>query len=156
MGEVDEHHGRGEMISKAARQVERSAFGLLRGAAFIGILAGAGASLAFMLRAGHRQNSRILLLLFGIWVLFPFMTAIWAHVFSKRWTVVVRAPLYVLILVVTLSSLSIYGGVAFGLLRAKVGFVFLVIPLVSWLVIAIAVCIAAVVSRGHSRRRGAA
>jgi hypothetical protein len=42
----------------------------LRGAALFAVVAGAGASLAFMLRAGHRQNSRILLLLFGIWVLF--------------------------------------------------------------------------------------
>ena len=110
------------------------------------------ASLAFMLRAGHRQNSRILLLLFGIWVLFPFVTGVWAYVFSNRWTVVVRAPLYVVMLVVSLASLSIYGSVAFGHLRAKVGFVFLVVPLGSWLVIAIAVSIATVVSRRQFRR----
>jgi hypothetical protein len=42
-------------------------------------------------------------------------------------------------LVVTLASLLIYGGVAFGHLKAKVGFVFLVVPLTSWAVIAVAV-----------------
>ena len=116
------------------------------------MVAGAGASLALMLRAGHRQNSRILLLLFGIWVLFPFMTGVGAYVFSNRWTVVVRVPLYVVMLVVSLASLSIYGSVAFGHLRAKVGFVFLVVPLASLLVIAIALSIATVVSRRQSRR----
>jgi hypothetical protein len=58
-------------------------FGLLRGAALIAMLAGAGISLAFMLRAGQRQKSRILLLLFGIWVLFPFVTALWTYVFFE-------------------------------------------------------------------------
>lgn len=152
---MEEHHyGRSEMTSKSGRgSVQaRGILSALRGAALIAVVAGAGASLAFMLRAGHRQNSRILLLLFGIWVLFPFMTGVWAYVFSNRWTVVVRAPLYVVMLVVSLASLSIYGSVAFGHLRAKVGFVFLVVPLASWLVIAIAVSIATVVSRRQSRR----
>ena len=150
---MDEHDERGETTPKTTREMsERGSFRLLRGASLIAVLAGAGASLAFMLRAGHRQSSRILVVLFGIWVLFPFMTAVWAHVFSKRWTIVVRAALYVVMLVVTLASLPIYGGVAFGRLRAKVGFVFLVVPLASWLVIAIAVSIATVVSRRQPHR----
>jgi len=151
---MEEHHyGRSEMTSKADGVLfKRGIHSSLRGAALIAVVAGAGASLAFMLRAGHRQNSRILLLLFGIWVLFPFVTGVWAYVFSNRWTVVVRAPLYVVMLVVSLASLSIYGSVAFGHLRAKVGFVFLVVPLGSWLVIAIAVSIATVVSRRQFRR----
>src|SRR5215471_4331816 len=144
---------RGETMPKADQKVsKRAVFGLLRGASLIAVLAGAGGSLAFMLRAGHRQSSRILVVLFGIWVLCPFMTAVWAHVFSKRWTVVSQTTLYVAMLVVTLASLPIYGGVAFGHLRARVGFVFLVVPLASWFVIAIAVSMAAVVSRRQSRR----
>ena len=152
MGEMDEHHERSETMPRADQEVsEQGVFGLLRRATLITLLAGAGASLAFMLRAGHRQSSRVLVLLFGIWVLFPFVTAVWAHVFSKRWAVVVRAPLYVVMLVVTLVSLPIYGAVAYGLLRTKVGFVFLIVPLASWLVIAIAVSTASVVSRRQSR-----
>ena len=149
MGEM-EHDERGERAPNADR--ERGVLGLLRGASLIAVLAGAGTSLAFMLRAGHRQSSRILLVLFGIWVLFPFMTAVWVHVFSRRWTVVVRATLYLVMLVVTLASLPIYGGMAFGLLRARAGLVFLVVPLASWLVIAIAVSIATVVSRWQPHR----
>ena len=148
---MEEHHY--GMTSKAAGAVfKRGILSSLRRTALIAVVAGAGASLALMLRAGHRQNSRILLLLFGIWVLFPFMTGVWAYVFSNRWTVVVRVPLYVVMLVVSLASLSIYGSVAFGHLRAKVGFVFLVVPLASLLVIAIALSIATVVSRRQSRR----
>jgi hypothetical protein len=60
--------------------------------------------------------------------------------------------LYSVIIIVTMSSLSIYGSVAFGYLRAKVGFIFLVIPLTSWLVIATAVCILLAVSRRQSRQ----
>jgi hypothetical protein len=41
----------------------------LRRATLITLVVGAGASLAFMLRAGRHQQSRILLLLFAIWVL---------------------------------------------------------------------------------------
>jgi hypothetical protein len=94
LGKIEEHyHGRGGMTSRARRAVsERGIHSLMRGAALIAVLAGAGASLAFMLRAGHRQNSRILLFLFAIWVLFPFITAVLAYVFSNRWTVVVRVP----------------------------------------------------------------
>jgi hypothetical protein len=153
MGNMDDHHERGDTTAEAARDVsERGVFGILRGIALIALLAGAGASLTFMLRAGSRQNSRILVVLFGTWVLFPFLTGVWAHVFSKRWTVAVRATLYVVTLVVTLGSLPIYGGVAFGHLRAKVGFVFLVVPLASSLIIAIAVSIATVVSRRQPHR----
>jgi hypothetical protein len=153
MGEMEQHHGRGEMTSQPPPETSNGGvLGLLRGAALIAIPAGAGVSLALMLCAGQRQNSRILLLLFGIWVLFPFVTALWAYVFSKLWTVVVQGVFYTVILVVTISSLSIYGGVAFGHLRAKVGFVFLVIPLTSWLVIATAAGLAVAVSRRQSRQ----
>jgi hypothetical protein len=52
---------RGETTPKADGEVsKRDVFGLLRGGSLIAALAGAGASLAFMLRAGRRQSSRIL------------------------------------------------------------------------------------------------
>ena len=86
------------MTSKADG-LKRGIHSSLREAALIALVAGAGASLALMLHAGHRQNSRILLLLFGIWVLFPFVTGVWAYVFSNRWTVGVRASLYMVFFV---------------------------------------------------------
>jgi hypothetical protein len=110
---------RGEMTSKVSRLL-----GLLRAT-----VAGAAGSLGLTLRVGHRNNSRILLMLFGIWVLSPFIALVSAGVVSKRWPVLTRATLYGVMLVLTLGSLAIYGGVALGPPRAKPAFVFLVVPL---------------------------
>ena len=125
---------------------------VLRGAALIAVLAGAAGSVGLMLRAGRRQDSRVLILLFGIWVVSPFLAAVWANVISKRWPVVARAALYGMMLVITLGSLAIYGDVAFGHPRVKTGFIFLVVPFASWLLLAVAVALAAVVSGGLAHR----
>jgi hypothetical protein len=121
--------------------------GGFRSTVLIAVLASAVCSAGLMLRAGQRQNSRILLLLFGIWVLSPFVAAAWAHAVSRNWSAVTRTTLYVVILVFTLSSLAIYSAAAFGLLRAKVGFIFLVVPFASWLLITIVPAGAALISR---------
>ena len=67
--------------------------GLLRAGALIAVLAGAVGSLGLMLRVGHRNNSRILIGLFGIWVLSPFVAIVWANLVSKRWSVPTRTAL---------------------------------------------------------------
>ena len=124
----------------------------LQRAVLIAVLAGAGGSVSLMLRAGRHNDSRILLLLFGIWVLSPFGGAIIASVVSKRWSDLARATLYVVMLVLALGSLAIYGDVAFGYSRAKTGFVFLVVPFASWLLIAVVSALAALVSGRLSSR----
>lgn len=145
--------GREQMTSKVSRGVPEAGWlGVLRGAALIAVLAGAAGSVGLMLHAGRRNDSRVLLLLFGIWVLSPFMAAVLANVVSKPRSVVTRATLYVMMLVLTLGSLAIYGDVAFGHPRAKSGFVFLVVPFASWLLIAVVATMATVISGGLSRR----
>ncbi|HEX7198860.1 MAG TPA: hypothetical protein VF213_05265, partial [Dongiaceae bacterium] len=52
--------------------------GFLRRAALIAALAGAAGSLGLMHRAGHRNPSRLLVLLFALWVLSPFTALVWA------------------------------------------------------------------------------
>jgi hypothetical protein len=47
--------------------------------------------------------------------------------------------------------LAIYGDIAFGHTKAKIGSVFLIVPLLSWLLIAVAVPIAALVARRQTR-----
>jgi len=131
---------------------ENGSLGLLRPAALIAVLAGAGGSIAFMLRVGHRNNSRILLALFTVWVLSPFVALVWASAVSKRWQVLTRAALYTVMLVLTLASLALYGDVAFGPPRAKPAFLFLVVPLASWLLIATVVPLAALISGRLPRR----
>src|SRR6266446_2284751 len=135
------------MTSHASRRSpERAFLGLLRGVAMIVVLAGAGVSVALILRVGHRNNSRVLIALFGIWVLSPSVALLWANLVSKCWPVLTRTTLYSLMLILTLGSLAIYANVAFGPPRAKPAFEFLVVPLVSWLLIAIVVPIAAMIS----------
>src|SRR5258708_28665132 len=118
----------------------------LRTAALIAVLAGAAGSVGLMLYVGRRNNSRILLLLFALWVLSPFVALILADVVSKRWSVLTRAALYDMMLVLTLASLAIYARVAFGPPRAQAAFAFVVVPPASWLLIALVVPIAARIS----------
>jgi len=125
--------------------------GLLRAAALIAVPAGAVGSLGLMLHAGRHNDSRILLILFALWVLSPFMALVLANVVSKRWPVHTRAALYSVMLVLTLGSLAIYGDVALGPPRAKTAFVFVVVPPASWLLIAIVVPAAALISGRRSR-----
>ena len=105
-----------------------------------------------MLYVGRRNESRILMVLFALWVLSPFMVLVLANMVSKRWPVLTRATLYTAMLVLTVGSLAIYGDVALGPPRTKAAFVFVVVPPASWLLIAIVVPIAALISRRPSRR----
>ena len=90
------------MTSKASRG-KPVFLGLLRAAALIAVLAGAVGSVGLTLHAGRHNNSRILLLLFTLWVLSPFVALVWADVVSKRWPVLTRATLYSVMLVLTLG-----------------------------------------------------
>jgi len=125
---------------------------VLRTAALIALPAGAVGSIGFMLRAGHRNPSRALIILFAIWVLSPFVALLFAIMVSKDWSVLTQATLYGVMLVLTVSSLGIYGDVALGPPRTKTAFVFVVVPPASWLLIAITISIGALNSRRRSTR----
>jgi len=122
---------------------------ILRGVGLIAVAAGAVGSIGFMLRAGHPPL--FLRVLFAVWVLSPFVALLFTHAVSKRWRVLTRATLYSLMVIVTVGSLAFYGNVVFGPPRPKPAFAFLVGPLGSWLVMTIAVSIAAFIS--HKRWR---
>ena len=102
--------------------------------ALIVMLVGAIGSLGFMFYAGRNQNSVILIALFTTWVLSPFVGLLIANKTSKRWTVLPRVTLYLLMIVLTLGSLISYSG-AFSPPGTKPAFKFLVFPLISWLLI---------------------
>jgi ACR3 family arsenite efflux pump ArsB len=142
------------MASKQSQEKPEAGFlSVLRAVALVALLVGALGSVALMLHAGRRKDSpRLLLALFAIWVLSPFVALVLANIVSKGWSVITRATLYGAMLVLTLGSLAIYGDVALGPLRAKTAFVFVVVPPASWLLIATVVSISALISRGPSRR----
>ncbi len=107
---------------------------LLRTIALTSSLIGTIMSLYFMFRAGSNQKSIVLIGLFTIWVLSPFMGLFIAHKVTSIWTVITRPLLYWLMLGLTIVSLIAYSGLA-KIPNTKPAFIFLVLPFVSWLTI---------------------
>lgn len=144
------------ITAKASRGKTDGRFlGLLHAVALIAVVAGALGSVGLMLWVGRRNPSRVLLVLFAIWDLSPFIALVLADIVSKRWSVLTRATLYGLMLILALSSLAFYGDVVLRP-RPQPAFLFLVVPLGSWLLMMIVVPIAALISaRLSSRGAGA-
>jgi hypothetical protein len=99
-----------------------------------------------MYNAGRNQSSILLIALFTIWVLSPFIGLLVANVISKHWPVLTRVTLYFLMLFITLGSLVSYNG-AFDTPGTKTAFKFLMVPLVSWLLMLIVILVARRLSR---------
>jgi hypothetical protein len=94
----------------------------------------------------------LLVVLIGLWVVSPFVLLALGDGLAKRWPQLSRSTIYVLALVLTLGSLAVYQAVAFGPPRPKPAFFFVLIPPISWLVIATGLATAALVSRKRSAR----
>jgi hypothetical protein len=133
------------------RRPEGGFLGVLHAVALGAVVAGAAGSVGLMLRAS-RRTPRLLLVLFVIWVLSPFVALAWVAVASKRWSVPTRATLYCVALVLTLGSLAIYGGLVSPPAGSARAFVFVAVPPISWLLLAVAVPVAAFLSRRRSAR----
>ena len=129
--------------------------GLLHAVALVAVVAGAVGSVGLMFWVGHRNPSRGLLALFLIWDLSPFIALLLADMLSKRWSVITRATLHIVTLVIALVSLALYGDVVLRP-RPQPAFMFLVVPFGSWLLMTIVVSIAALISGRLLRRRAGA
>ena len=123
---------------------------LLRAVALTSVVVGAVGSVGLMFWVGHRNPSHLLLFLFLIWVLAPFVALLLAGVVSKRWSIVTRTALYCLMLILTLGSLAVYGDVVVRP-RPQPAFVFIVVPPVSWLLMTLVITVASLVSGRMSR-----
>ncbi len=99
------------------------------------IIAAAGCvgSIALMLTVGRHNPSVLLQVLFAGWVALPFVALILAAVFRK----LTGARLTGLTFIVSLASVAAYAIAAFGPPLPKPAAVFLLVPLASWIVIAI-------------------
>jgi len=146
-------NGPSKITSRASRGRPDGGFlGLLRAVALIAVVAGAVGSVGLILRAG-RSTPPLPLFLFVIWVLSPFVALAWASMVSKRWSVLTRATLYCVTLVVTLGSLAIYGELV--VIRppgSPNAFLFVIVPPASWVFMTIVVPMAALISGRLSRR----
>jgi hypothetical protein len=145
---VTEPNGAGP--AKPGAEVFRRA----RAFAMFACVAGAGASLLFMYQVGHRNPSFVLMLLFTVWVLSPFVALLVSAMLSAGWTGPSRAALYGVMLAVSVLSPLAYGMVALGLPRPRPAFAFLVVPLASWCLGASALAVVSVIE-GRLARRGA-
>ena len=118
----------------------------LAAVARVAVVAGAAGSIGLMLYAGRRAP-RLLIVLFTIWVLSPFMALLWANIVSKRWPVVTRLTLYCVTLVLALGSVGIYGYFVLRSSRSTPTQVFVALPPASLVLMTIAVAGAALLSR---------
>ena len=113
----------------------------MRIVALIVLLMGVIGSFCFVLYNGRYNKSILLISLFVGWVLSPFIALLIAYKVSNRWTDTIRKTLYIIILALTLVSLLSYSGLLIPA-GTKTAFVFLVVPLISWVVIAVFILIA--------------
>src|SRR6266508_3813731 len=119
----------------------------LRSSARVAAVVGAVGSMALMLYAGRGNQHILVTVLFVFWVLAPFVTLAWADRMSVRWSVVTRTTLHWMTLVITVGSLAIYVHRVLRPPRTTGAFVFVAGPVASCLVAAIAVAVAALLSR---------
>src|SRR6267378_2316543 len=145
-------NGPSEITAKASRgRPDGGSPALLRAVALIAVVVGAVGSVGLILWVGRGNPSRVLLGLFVIWDLSPFIGLLLAEMVSKRCSFITRATLNIVMLIVALSSLALYGDVVLRP-RPQPAFMFLVVPLGSWLFMTIVVPIAALISARRSRR----
>jgi hypothetical protein len=90
-----------------------------------------------MMRAGARQRSMLLILLFTGWVLSPFIALALGNVRASRWHATTRTALYGAMIGVSFISLSVYALHAL-VPGVKTGFIYLVVPAACWVLIAVA------------------
>jgi len=113
----------------------------------VAAVVGAMGSVALMLYAGRANQHILVTVLFVFWVLAPFVTLAWADRMSVRWSVVTRTALHWMTLVITVGSLAIYVDRVLRPPRTTGAFVFVAVPVASCVLAAIAVAVAALLSR---------
>src|SRR5512144_2711114 len=104
---------------------------IARVAAFIGAIG----SVVAMFIVGHRNPSAVLMAMFTVWVLSPFVAVVWVDSRSSGWSARMREWLHGFMFAQAVASLIIYAAVALSTM-AKPAAPFLMVPLVSWLCIA--------------------
>jgi hypothetical protein len=109
---------------------------LYRITALVWVFLGALGSLYLTLHAGRNNPSVLLISVFVVWVLSPFAAFVIANIITKKWPQPARLILYRLSLALTPGSLACYSGLL-SVPGQKTAFMFLIVPLVSWLLIGV-------------------
>lgn len=116
---------------------------------------GAIVSVAALIYVGTRSGSNaaqpVVMVLIAIWVISPFVILFALHKVSASWSSATRSALYVMMLIISVLSLVVYLAAAAGPARPKPAAPFVALPPVAWVIIAIALLVAAFVSRSKQR-----
>jgi len=124
----------------------------LRMVALFSVVVGAFGSLASTYIVGRHNSSVVLIALFTVWVSSPFIANTCMYVAFQRASAPAQLMFYSTALAISLGSLAIYGDVALGAPKIRPALPFLVVPLASWLVVAL---IAATLLPRKRREEGA-
>lgn len=108
----------------------------LRTIAMAVLYVGGAASLFLTVYNGRHNSAVILIVLFAGWVLSPFLALLVADARARGWSPQTQRLIYWLILMITPLSLIFYSHLVEPA-GVKPAFVFLIIPLASWVVMAI-------------------
>ena len=119
--------------------------------ALIVLLIGAAGSLALLINAG-RTGPKPLLVSMTLWVLSPFVALVVGNAMSKRWSASIGDSLRRTMVVVALASLALYSLDTVRHVAGKPAAMYVLVPPLSWLLIAI-VAMSAFASDKRSRRR---
>jgi fucose 4-O-acetylase-like acetyltransferase len=123
---------------------------MLRAVATIAAIAGGMVSFVLMLRSGHPPL--FLIVLFTVWVLFPFAALIVAAARSTRWPVRTRTTLHLTTLVIAVASPALYAYAVLGSPATRPTPWFVLVPPVSCAVAIVVVAIAAFMASGSRLR----
>jgi len=118
----------------------------LRAIAFTALVIGAIGSLGFWIYAA-KHPPPLLIVLFVVWVLSPFVVLGIGHVVAKRWAPSTRAALYWATLLVTVASIVIYADDAVSHRTAHPAAVYVVVPPASWVVSVVAIGVGAWIAK---------
>jgi len=118
----------------------------LRSAALVAVLFGSIGSVG-LLRHAQQRTPPMLVVLFVIWVVAPFVLLAVANLLSRRWSQHTGLTLYIVTLIVTVVSLAIYVDDNIAHRTARAAFVWVAVPPASVLVSVIAVGIAMVMDK---------
>ena len=141
-----------KISSTNPEEVKSNSIIVLRTIALLMLFIGAIGSLGFMFHGRH-NNSFLLVGLFTMWVLSPFVILLIADIATKSWSYLTRVTIYILTLFISLFSLISYSGVL-GLNPTKPAFIYLIVPFISWMLIVI-VLSTALLSNRRSKRNNA-
>jgi hypothetical protein len=122
--------------------------GVLRSTARIAAAAGLAGAVGSMLWVGRRNDSYLLLAVFAIWVSWPFVMLLATQgVFARTWRALTRVVLDVLMIATAAGTLAAYASVALGPPRARSAFLFVLVPPVSMVIVAVCLSAAALIAR---------